>query len=71
MRQSELALILAYIYNNQLRIEDNVRQLQSSVRFRRIDMTDCFELLVAQTELETFKEVTEHIRSLLKIEVEP
>ena len=36
MRQNELALIMAYIYNNQVRLEDNVRQ-QSNVRFRRID----------------------------------
>lgn len=59
---------MAYIYNNQVRLEDNVRQLQANVRFRRIDLTDCFELLVAQTELETFKEVTNQIRLLLKLE---
>lgn len=58
---------MAYIYNNRLRLEDNVRQLQSNVRFRRIDMADCFELLVAQTELETFKEVTDNIRMLLNL----
>lgn len=67
MRQNELALIMAYIYNNQVRLEDNVRQLQSNVRFRRIDFADCVELLIAQQQLETFKEVTDDIRSLLNL----
>ena len=58
---------MAYIYNNRIRLEDNVRQLQANVRFRKIDMTDCFELLVAQTELETFKEVTNQLRLLLNL----
>lgn len=60
---------MAYIYNNRLRLENTVKQLQANVRFRHIDMADCFELLVAQTELEAFKEITDHIRLLLNIEV--
>lgn len=68
MRQIEIELIMAYIYNNQLRLEHNVQQLQANVRFRHIDITDCVELLAAQIELETFREVTGHIRALLKIE---
>ena len=68
MRQNESALIMAYIYNNKLRLEDNVRQLQANVRFRRIDIADCVELLLAQTELETFIDVTNQIRLLLKLE---
>lgn len=67
MRQSEKDLINKYIYNNMIRLEDTVKQLQNNVRYRRIDSVDCIELLMAQQELETFKEVTKHIKTLLKI----
>lgn len=50
-----------------VRLEDTVKQLQNNVRYRRIDSIDCIELLMAQQELETFKEVTKHIKTLLKI----
>lgn len=70
MRQSELALIMSYIYNNRKRLEDNVRQLQANVRYRRIDLPDCVELLIAQQELETFLGVTNQIRAILNIGLE-
>lgn len=67
MRQNEKDLITRYIYNNRVRLENNVHQLQSNIRFRNIDTVDCIELMLAQQELETFKEVTKHIRLLLKL----
>lgn len=67
MRQSEKDLICKYIYNNRVRLENNVHQLQANIRFRNIDTVDCIELMLAQQELETFKEITKHIRLLLKL----
>lgn len=67
MRQNEKDLITRYIYNNRVRLENNVHQLQSNIRFRNIDTVDCIELMLAQQELETFKEVSKHIRLLLKL----
>lgn len=67
MKQSEKDILMMYIYNNTVRLENNVKQLQSNIRFRRIDTVDCIELMLAQQELETFKEVTKHIRVLLKL----
>lgn len=67
MRQSEKDLISKYIYNNRIRLENNVHQLQSNIRFRSIDTVDCVELMLAQQELQTFIEVTKHIRVLLKL----
>ena len=67
MRQSEKDILMMYIYNNTVRLENNVKQLQSNIRYRRIDTVDCIELMLAQQELETFKEVTKHIRVLLKL----
>lgn len=67
MRQNEKDLISAYIYNNYVRLEDHVNTLQNNIRFRKIDVIDCVELICAIQEFETFKEVTGHIRLLLKI----
>lgn len=67
MNQKEITLLFAYIYNNQCRLEDEVRQLQTNVRFRRIDSADCIELLKANIYLEAFNEITSNIRCLLKL----
>lgn len=67
MRQSEKDLLTAYIYNNYVRLEDNVRQIQNNLRFRNIDVADCMELICAKQEFDTFKEITSHIRVLLKL----
>lgn len=65
MTEHEKILLFSYIYNNTLQLENEVRQMQSNIRFRRIDSIDIYELLVAQLRLEMFKEISEHILSLL------
>lgn len=67
MRQNEKDLLASYIYNNYVRLEDQLNTLQNNIRFRKIDVVDCVELLCAKQEFETFKEVTGHIRILLKL----
>ena len=58
MKQNEKSLFYNYILNNRLRLEDNVRNIQANIRFRRVDIIDCVELIEATVELETFKQVT-------------
>lgn len=65
MTEKEKILLYSYVYNNTLQLENEVHQLQSNLRFRRIDTADIFELLVAQLRLEMFREISEHILSLL------
>ena len=65
MTEHERILIYSYIYNNVQLLENEVQQLQSNLRYRRIDTVDCFELALALQRLETFREVTEHILYLL------
>ena len=67
MRQTEKDLLTAYIYNNYVRLEDQLTTLQNNLRFRKVDVVDCVELLCAKQEFDTFKEVTGHIRLLLKL----
>ncbi|MBR1562972.1 MAG: hypothetical protein IJ645_07180 [Ruminococcus sp.] len=61
----KIELIYSYIANNRIRLEQDVDQLQSNIRFRRVGITDCVELACAIQRLETFKEVSGHIVSLL------
>ena len=67
MRNDEFSMIYAYLYNNQLKLEDTVKQLQSNVRFRHIDITDCVELLCAQSRLELFNDVVHDLNAILNI----
>ncbi|MDE6666179.1 MAG: hypothetical protein K2K14_08365 [Ruminococcus sp.] len=67
MNQKEITLLMAYIYNNTDRLEYEVKQLQSNVRFRNIDSSDCMELIKSTIYLEAFKEITTHIRCLLSL----
>lgn len=67
MNRNELTLLYSYIYNNRVRMEEEVRQLQNNIRFRNISVADCVEMICAIQQLETFKDTTEHIRLLLNL----
>ena len=68
MNKREKTLILSYLYNNYTRLEQDLRQLQFNVRYRNIDEVDCLELLIASVQFDLFKEVSAHIREILKLE---
>lgn len=58
-------LILSYLLNNEMRLEDEVKQLQQNVRFRKIYDMDMVELLIATVRRDMFIEVSKNIRDLL------
>lgn len=65
MNRKDTELLYSYFYNNLVRMEHEVEQLQFNLRYRKIDSTDCLELLVAHVQLETFRETVHHIILLL------
>lgn len=67
MTQKEMTLLCSYVYNNRIQLEYEVHQLQNNIRFRKIDVADCVEMICALQRLETFIEVTNHIMILLKL----
>lgn len=67
MTQKEMTLLCSYVYNNRIQLEHEVHQLQNNIRFRKIDVADCVEMICALQRLETFIEVTNHIMILLKL----
>lgn len=44
MTAKEKELILAWIINEDQRIENELTELRNRIRFRRIDISDCVEL---------------------------
>lgn len=67
MRKSEYIVLLEYLYNNEVAVEDELTQAVSNIRYRKIDITDCFELAALIERHDTLKKVSNEIRTLLKI----
>lgn len=70
MKKCELSLLYSYILNNRIQLKNDVRTLQTQLRYREIDVVDCIELACAIERYNTFKETTNQIKSLLKLELE-
>lgn len=68
MPRSHKELLHEYFFSEEIRMEDELRQLQHNVRFRRIDDIDCHELLIATLRLESFREFRRNVLMLLNME---
>ena len=55
------------MYNNEVRLEDELKQKQSNIRYRKIDVVDCIELACDIERLSIFKQTCRDIRALLKL----
>lgn len=67
MRKAELVVLLEYLYNQEVAIEEEYNNSITNIRYRRIDITDCFELAALIERYNTIKRVSNDIRVLLKI----
>lgn len=67
MREREIILLMQYIMNNKQEQEAELRELQNKLRYRRIDVDDCIELMLCKERFETFTRVTKDIVSLLHL----
>lgn len=67
MNQKEITLLLSYIYNNTVILEEEVKQRQSDLRYRSVTVNDCIELACAIQRLESFKDITSNVRHLLSL----
>ncbi len=68
MRQTEKELIMAYIVNEEMRIESELNELRNRIRFRRIDISDCVELALTLQRLADFQEFALVIIRLLNLD---
>ena len=67
MRKAEYVVLLEYLYNQEAAIEEEYNNSITNIRYRRIDITDCFELAALIERYNTIKRVSNDIRVLLKI----
>lgn len=61
-------MILSYFLSQLTAMEEDVYQLQSRVRTRRIDVNDNVELIIALVRLELMRQVAADISVFLRIE---
>ena len=54
MTKRERELLLSWIVNEELRLDTDLQQLRSNLRFRRIEISDCVELALAQQRYTDF-----------------
>ena len=71
MNQKEILLVFSYIYNNRIRLEQELQEMQARYRCRELSTTECIELALLKERFSTFLEVTGHIRALLKLGERP
>ncbi len=67
MREKEKALIFSYILSQQKNLEDELQQLQSNIRYRKIDVVDCVEMMCVIERMNAFCQFSRDIISLLNL----
>ena len=59
MREKEIILLLQYIVNNKQALEEELRELQQRIRYRKISVDDCLELALCRERLSMFNQLPE------------
>lgn len=54
MTKNEKEIISSWICNEELRLSDELHELRNNLRFRRIDVADCFDLALSQQRYTDF-----------------
>lgn len=67
MREKEIILLLQYIVNNKQELEQELRERQQNLRYRKISVEDCLELALCRERLSMFNQVTRDIATILKL----
>lgn len=67
MREKEIILLLQYIVHSKQELEQELRERQQSIRYRKITVEDCIDLALCRERLATFNQVTKDIVALLKL----
>lgn len=69
MTEKEKEMLLAWLVNEDLRLDNEIIELQSRLRFRPVGVGDCFELALAKQRREDFTEFALTVLRLLRLEV--
>lgn len=67
MTKHEIELLLAYIVNEESRLENEVHELQNRIRYRKVSINDCFELACQLQRLDDFRDFALIVIRLLNL----
>ena len=65
--RSQRELWFCYCVNYRQRLENDIKQLQTNLRYRKVDAVDCLELALAIERLNCFNEYCRHTNEIFKI----
>ncbi|MBQ7783294.1 MAG: replication initiation factor domain-containing protein [Oscillospiraceae bacterium] len=65
--QKQRELWMCYVVNQREHLENDVKRLQTNLRYRRVDAVDCMELALAVERLNCFNEFASHATEIFKI----
>lgn len=68
MTEKEKELLLSWVVNEQLRIDQELVELRQRLRFRKTDITDSFEFLILQQRQADFEEFSRVLFRLLRLD---
>lgn len=60
-------IFFQYLLNERDRLENDVLQLRQTLRYRSIDILDCYELALAIERLNTFYDYCNHAIAIFKL----
>lgn len=67
MTEKERELLKAWLLNEDIRIDSEIAELKSRLRYRKIDIVDCIELALLINRYEDFKQFSSVVHRLLHL----
>ncbi len=68
MTQKEIDLLMAWLVNEDLRLDEELQNYQQRIRFRKTDINDCLELALLKCKAESFYDFSLTIIRLLNLD---
>lgn len=69
MTEKERELLKSWLLNEDIRIDSEITELKSRLRYRKIDIVDCIELALLINRYEDFKQFSSVVNRLLHLEL--
>lgn len=67
MTEKEKELLKAWILNEDFRIDNEIIEMKSRLRYRKIDIVDCIELALLINRYQDFKQFASVVERLLNL----
>lgn len=67
MTEKEKTLLQSWLLSEDIRLEEELQQLQARIRYRKIDVVDCIELALLIERYQDFKEFAKTVDRLLHL----